>query len=237
MFAKVYNGFSILYCTFFTLIGLLLIILPLNGYWIAPPYDGQKWVLSQTMLVILGLLTLTPPIIALTGYYLSGGIGKKWFSHLFFVPNILSLVIIGLAILFAIFTYFTSVKNAEIGDSTQTEYLMMPLLIAAVFNIFILPVVYTVLALIVQKFSIWKRLLPILSLISSFVITFVLALILFVIGSVTKSVTLYNGMQEATILQWLMLGSIAWGLINLIAFFNGQNTEENISIPPPPPPN
>ncbi|MBK9165816.1 MAG: hypothetical protein IPM21_18280 [Acidobacteria bacterium] len=214
---KGYNVFAVLYCLAISLIAIVTFILPLDGYFIGPPYDEQKRILYTILLMVLAALVVTPQPVSLIGYCLAGGIGKRRFSGIVFRLLIMSLCLAFFTILYLIYINFTIVPADKIGETIiQTDLAKALLFFLIVSSYFLFPLTLTIAALIVQKVSLWKRLLPIISLLLSLVVVAFISAALYAIGTITRSENMYSAMQGATIPQFAMLGSAAWALIGLV---------------------
>ena len=232
VFTKIVNSFSILFCTFLTLTALLLMFFPFEGFILRPPFTNEDFFSRTAFLSIIGIVVFMPSAIALVGYYLAGGIGKNWFSHLLAVFTFFMFVIFGFVLIYVLFVYFTT----EVTETNYAEEIMGSGLWAFVITLgvicrLVLPLTYMITSLIVQKVSLWKRLLPLVSLILTLLLSVVLGAFVYIIGSVTGSEMIYYGFRDATPTHWFMLGSIGWGLLNIIAFTKRNEAKVDDSNP------
>lgn len=224
---KSYNIFAMLFCVAITLIAVFVFIFPIDGYFITPPYNEQKSVLRIILVMILATLVFIPQPIALIGYYLASGIGKKWFSHIIFGLLVLSLFLVFLTIVYLVYVNYTIVPADDIGDTViPTDFVKYIIFLLIFSNFFVFPVTFTIIALVLKKVSLWKRLLPVISLVSSFVVAVIFAILIYAIGAVTQFENIYRGMKNATIPQFVMLGSAAWALVGLVAFVKNKKVLE-----------
>ncbi len=219
---KAYGLFAAVFCLAVTLIAVFNIVLPINGVFITPPYNDEKFFLYKILSSILILLTFTPQPIALASFYFSGGIGKSWFSHVLFVLLLGSFAALLLMFLGVIFVYFTGSSQDRNVNSLLFRYFAVVMLIFGFLHFFFFPFAFSITALVVQKISLWKRFLPIISLSLTIVITFLLGAIIYAIGVTTRIEAIYQGTRGATIPNWFMLGMIAWALTALPAFLKDE---------------
>lgn len=231
IFSKTYAGFSIGYCVLMTLIAVMTIVVPIYDYGFTPLNDEGQF-LYHTIIAVLTLLVFTPQPIALMSFYFSGGIGKNWFSHIVFMALVLSFSSLVLLVLYLIYLqmagipafYFENIKSQPLE-----KFAVLFLILAFLHSLFF-PFLFAITAFVVQKVSLGKRFLPIISMVSAIFLAIVFAVLIVVIGKITGIQSIYNGSREATYPHWFMLGSIAWTLIGLSAFW--KTKEVVLSINP-----
>ena len=159
---KAYGVFAAVFCIATTLIAIFNIVLPINGVFITPPYNDEKFFLYIILSSIVILLTFTPQPIALAAYYFSGSIGKSWFSHILFGLLLVSFAALLLIFLGVIFVYFTGSSQDRNVDSVLFKYFTVVTIIFGFLHVIFFPFAYSITALVVQKISLWKRFLPII---------------------------------------------------------------------------
>jgi len=233
IFSKTYAGFSIVYCVLMTLIAVMTIVIPIYDYGFTP-LNEKGLFLYHTIFAVLALLAFTPQPIALMNFYFSGSIGKNWFSHIVFMALVLSFSSLVLLVLYLIYLqmagipafYFENIKSHPLE-----KFAVLFLILAFLHSLFF-PVVFAITAFVVQKVSLGKRFLPIISMISAILLAIVFAVLIVTIGKITGIQSIYNGSREATYPHWFMLGSIAWTLIGLSAFWKTKEVVSPVNLTP-----
>ncbi len=221
IFRKAYGIFSILFCAAISLIAVLTVAIPVYDYGFTP-LNNEGQFLFRVLLVIFALLPATAQPVALAGFYFSGGIGRKWYSHLLFGLLAISFAVLVLLIVYAFYYYFSG--NADDyynkwGYPNLDRQLGIPALLIGSLHQTFFPIAFTAAALVAKKVDVWKRFLPVISIVLSLIIAGGLALLIVGIGTVTGSETIYHGYKEATMPQWFMLGAIGWGIIGIVGLF------------------
>jgi len=232
IFSKTYAGFSIVYCVLMTLIAVMTIVIPIYDYGFTPLNEEGQF-LYHTIIAVLSLIVFTSQPIALTSFYFSGGIGKNWFSHIVFGALGLSFLTLVLLVFYVIYLqiagipafYFENIKSQPL------ERFAVPFLILAFLHSLFFPFVFAITALVVQKVSLGKRFLPIVSMVLAILLAIVFAVLIVAIGKITGIQSIYNGSREATYPHWFMLGSIAWAFIGLSVFWRAKSNSEEVVLP------
>lgn len=232
IFSKTYAGFSIGYCVLMSLIAVMTIVIPIYDYGLKR-FDEEGQFLYHTVIAVLSLIVFTPQPIALMSFYFSGGIGKNWFSHIAFGALVLSFLTLILLIFYLIYLQFAGIPEfyfENIKSQPLERFAVLFLILAFLHSLFF-PFVFAITAFIVQKVSLGKRFLPIVSMFLAILLARSFAYFIIAIGSITGIQSIYNGSREATYQHWFMLGSIAWALIGLSAFWKSKDISTESVLP------
>lgn len=218
---KAFSIFAAIFCLSITLIIIITIILPIDGFFIQPPYSQDKYTLKLTISMFLTFLAFTPQPIALAAYYFAGGIGKSKFAHILFALMTLSFIALLLTMLGLIVAAFAfDPPNTEGFEKPPVFQNFIPLTVLFGFVHFtIFPIIFTIAALVAKAVKSWQRLVPLISFILVFILSPIFAIIIFAIGTVTGSDMIYYGFKDQTLTNWLTTGSVAWALTALLAFY------------------
>ena len=233
IFSKTYAGFSIVYCVLMTLIAVMTIVIPIYDYGFTP-LNEKGLFLYHTIFAVLALLAFTPQPIALMNFYFSGSIGKNWFSHVAFGALLLSFLALVLLLFYVIYLQILGVPELYFTNKYSKPLLKftIPIAIFGFLHTCFFTIVFTIIALTVKKVVLWKRFLPIISMFSATLLVFFFAFTIIAIGKITESESIYNGSREATYPHWFMLGSIAWTLIGLSAFWKTKEVVSPVNLTP-----
>ena len=227
-FAKICGVLCVLTAVFAMLLDGFTFIVPLNDLVLSFGSIAETAQNTVAAIVItLAFIGLLPLVLGLFSYYFAGGIGDSWFS------KILIALLLGIAVLLPIIGIFDFLILS--GDSQK---IVGGILVILYLLIVLTPVVFTVIAFIVSEIALWKRFVPLIAFILYLLIPVILGGISILSALYLDSDetgTLFQGIGQAVVPQWLLLGSIAWSLLSLPAFMKSKEIgEERMNVPPSP---
>lgn len=222
IFATIFGGLCIFFGLIVTGIDLLSFIYPPQQYIFTLYSDteaaGGIYRMSLAVFIIIGLL---PIMFGLLSFYLADGIGNNIFSKIMIASVVLATLLFIPMILIG-FSF-----EQTFGPKLNIFVIILMLLLG---YLFISPIIFTITSLIARKVNLWKRFIPLAAFILLIFCSIILPIVIGVIlNSLRMGYLLYQGAKSATVPQWLMLGSLAWGLLSLAVFIKDKKTNTSKS--------
>lgn len=216
---KKYAIFTFILCGIISLLGLLTPLIPRSGS-IYPmnitESEKRFWLYSGLISLLLSIL---PTIASLIGFYIYGAIGNSKKAKNFIGCLVFSLALsIALISIFFLGNLTDAFNGLMLFRSNEFQYPIILFSLNTFIQIVVFPILFTLLALHTKTVSLWKRFLPLMSLVLSIATPIFFA----IIGAYTYKYLgsfgqiFYNIASEATIPQWIMMGAIFWGLVGLV---------------------
>jgi hypothetical protein len=215
--AKIFGGLGIILALLATVIDGASFLFPVGD--IVLQWDpNPETAMTKLKIIIFVLVTigLLPLIFGIISFYLAGAIGDSWASLTLMALFLLTIVLLPI---------IAVVNKLVVPEDFQQ---IADLIIILMFLCLILsPIVFSVISFAVGKVSFWKQFMPILAFVFWILSPFVIGGITYATIKLLKvdNGMLYRGATEATVPQWLMLGSFIWILLSLPAFIKDKDVK------------